>query len=100
VGEDGYAALLARAAMTTTSDESVLTVIPRSDAMSIDIDIATAVETHGVRAVGASLESLLAALVDILSDLIGEDMARNAPRSRWLTSQTGWTGTTMTASDG
>ena len=76
VGEDGYAALLARAAMTTASDESVLTVIPRSDAMSIDIDIASAVETHGVGAVGASLESLLAALVDILSDLIGEEMAR------------------------
>jgi hypothetical protein len=76
VGDDGYAALIARAALTTISDERVLTVIPRSDAMGIDIDIATAVEAHGVRAVGASLESLLAALVDILSDLIGEDMAR------------------------
>ena len=76
VGEDGYAALIARAAVTTISDERVLTVIPRPDAMGIDIDIATAVETHGVHAVGASLESLLSALVDILSDLIGEDMAR------------------------
>jgi len=76
VGEDGYAALIARAAVTTISDERVLTVIPRPDAMGIDIDIATAVEAHGVLAVGASLESLLAALVDILSDLIGEDMAR------------------------
>ena len=76
VGEDGYAALIARAAVTTISDERVLTVIPRPDATGIDIDIATAVEAHGVQAVGASLESLLAALVDILSDLIGEDMAR------------------------
>jgi hypothetical protein len=44
--------------------------------MGIDLDIAAAVEAHGVRAVGASLESLIAALVDILSDLIGEDMAK------------------------
>ena len=76
LGEDGYAALLARAAMTMASDESVLTVIPRSDAMGIDLDIATAVEAHGVPAVRAALESLLAALVDIIGDLIGEDMAR------------------------
>jgi len=76
VGEDGYAALLARAVATIESDELVLTVIPRSDALAVDVDIATAVEAHGVRAVGASLESLLAALIDILSDLIGEDMAR------------------------
>ena len=75
VGEDGYAALLARAVVTAISDEPALTVIPRSDAMGVEVDIATAVEAHGVRAVGASLESLLAALVDILSDLIGEDMA-------------------------
>jgi len=76
VGEDRYAALIARAAATSISDERVLTGIPRPDAMGIDIDIATAVEAHGVLAVGASLESLLSALVDILSDLIGEDMAR------------------------
>jgi hypothetical protein len=76
VGEDGYAALLARAVVTIESDEPVLTVAPRSDGMSVDLDIAAAVEAHGVRAVGASLESLLAALIDILSDLIGEDMAR------------------------
>ena len=76
VGEDGYAALLARAVVTAISDEPALTVIPRSDAMGVEVDIATAVEAHGVRAVGASLESLLATLVDILSDLIGEDMAR------------------------
>jgi hypothetical protein len=77
VGEDGYAALLARAVVTTESDESVLVVIARADAMGVDLDIATAVEAHGVRAVDASLESLLASLVDILSDLVGEDMARN-----------------------
>ena len=76
VGEDGYAALLARALVTTASNETVLSVIPRLDATGVDLDIASAVETHGVSGAGASLESLLAALVDILSDLIGEDMAR------------------------
>jgi len=76
VGEDGYAALLARALVTTASNETVLSVIPRLDATGVDLDIASAVETHGVSVAGASLESLLAALVDILSDLIGEDMAR------------------------
>jgi hypothetical protein len=58
-------------------DESVLSVVPRSDAIGVDLDIATAVEAHGVRVVRASLESLLTGLADILSDLIGEDMARN-----------------------
>jgi hypothetical protein len=76
VGEDGYAALLARAVATTESDESVLIVIARADAMGVDLDIATAVEAHGVGAVDASLESLLASFVDILRDLIGEDMAK------------------------
>jgi hypothetical protein len=76
VGEDGYAALLARAVVTIESDEPTLTVVPRADAMGIDLDIAAAVETHGVFAVRASLESVLAALADILSALIGDDMAR------------------------
>ena len=61
VGEDGYAALLARAAVTTISDEPVLTVIPRSDAMGVDLDIATAVEAHGCMPWRAAFESLLAA---------------------------------------
>ena len=77
VGEDGFAALLARAVLTTELDESVLNVIPREDAMGIDLDIAGAVAAHGAGAVAASLESLLAGLIDIISDLIGEDMARN-----------------------
>jgi len=76
VGDDGYAALLARAVVTTAPDEPVLPVIPRSDAKGVDLDIPTAVKAHGVHAVRAYLESLLAALVGILSDLIGEDMAR------------------------
>ena len=76
VGEDGYGALLARAA-STESEPPVLRVIPRSDATGIDLDIVGAVEGHGAVAAGAALESLIATLVDILSELIGADMARN-----------------------
>jgi hypothetical protein len=36
-----------------------------------------AVDGHGVATVRAALEALFAALVDILSDLIGTDMVRN-----------------------
>ena len=77
VGEDGYGALLARAAAGTESEPSILSVIPRSDATGIDLDIVGAIERHGPVAAGAALESLIAALVDILSELIGADMARN-----------------------
>lgn len=77
VGEDGYGALLGRAAASTESEPPVLTVIPRSDATGIDLDIAGAIEGHGAVAAGAALESLIAELVAILSDLIGADMARN-----------------------
>jgi hypothetical protein len=77
VGEDGYDALLVRAASSTESEPSVLNVIPRPDATGIDLDIVGAFEGHGPIAAGAAVESLIAALVDILSDLIGADMARN-----------------------
>lgn len=77
VGEDGYGALLARAAASTGSEPPILSVIPRSDATGIDLDVVGAIEGHGPAAAAAALESLIAALVDILSDLIGADMARN-----------------------
>jgi hypothetical protein len=41
------------------------------------LDVIGGVDTHGVAAVSAALESVLAALVDMLSDLIGADMVRN-----------------------
>ena len=89
VGEDGYAALIARAAVTTTSDEPVLTVIPRSDATGIDIDIATAVEASwgacrgrvsGISARGARRHPQRSHW---------RRHGQEPPRSRWLTSKTG-----------
>lgn len=77
VGEDGYSALLVRALARTQSDHPVLKDIRRADAAGIHLDVIGGVEGHGAAAVGAALESLLAALVDILSDLIGADMVRS-----------------------
>jgi hypothetical protein len=51
--------------------------IRRSDAAGIRLDVVPAVDGHGVATVRAALEALFAALVDILSDLIGTDMVRN-----------------------
>jgi hypothetical protein len=76
VGEDGYSALFARAVARTECDQPVLTDI-RADAAGVHLDVVTAVQRHGAATVRAAVESLLAALVDILSDLIGADMARS-----------------------
>jgi hypothetical protein len=77
VGEDGYRALLARAFARTEREQPVLKHIPRGDAAGTHLDIVSAVEGHGIVAVGTALESLVAALVEILSELIGADMVRN-----------------------
>jgi hypothetical protein len=77
VGEDGYSALLARALARLEAEQPVLKDIRRSDASGIHLDVAATVEGHGAATVGAALESLLAALVEILSDLIGADMVLN-----------------------
>lgn len=77
VGEDGYSALLARALARTESEQPVLKGIRRGDAVGIHLDVATAVDGHGAASVWTALESLLAALVDILGDLIGVDMVRS-----------------------
>ena len=76
LGEDGYRALIGRAIARTQSDPPVWTAT-RYAGLGIDLDVVAAVERHGARAVGAALESLVTALFDILSDLIGADMARN-----------------------
>jgi hypothetical protein len=76
LGEDGYRALIGRAVARTQSDQPVWTAT-RSTGLGIDLDVVVAVERHGPTIVGAALESLVAALFDILSDLIGADMARN-----------------------
>ena len=86
VGEDGYSALFAHAVARTEYDQRVLTDIRCSDATGVHLDVVTAVQLHGAANVGAAVESLLAALLDILSDLIGADMARALVEhdgSRW-----------------
>jgi len=77
VGDHGYHALLVRALERTEPQQPLLKDIRRSDAAGIHLDVVPAVNGHGVATVRAALESLLAALVDILSDLIGADMVRN-----------------------
>ena len=76
LGEDGYRALLGRSVARMQSDQPVWTNI-RYAGLGIDLDVIAAVDRHGTDAVGAALESLVAALFDILSDLIGAEMARN-----------------------
>jgi hypothetical protein len=77
VGEDGYSALFARAVARTECEQSVLTDFRRSDTAGVHLDVVTAVQRHGAATVGVAVESLLAALLDILSDLVGADMARS-----------------------
>jgi hypothetical protein len=77
VGEDGYTALLARAFARTEAERSVLTNIRRDDAAGIHLEVVAAVNDHGATVVRAGLESLLAALLEILSELIGVDMVRS-----------------------
>jgi hypothetical protein len=76
IGEDGYRALLARAIARTQSDPLVWTNL-RYAGLGIDVDLLAAEDRHGVGIVGAALESLVTALFDILSELIGAEMARN-----------------------
>jgi len=76
LGEDGYRALLGRAVARMQSNQPVWTNI-RYAGLGIDLDVVAAVDRHGATTVGAALESLVAALFDILSDLIGAEMARN-----------------------
>ena len=76
LGEDGYRALLGRAVARMQSDQPVWTNI-RFAGLGIDLDVIAAVDRHGANTVGAALEALVAALFNILSDLIGAEMARN-----------------------
>lgn len=88
LGEDGRNALLVRALARTEADHPALKSICRLDEGGIQLDgVVASVEAHGVAAVTAAIEALLAALIDVLGRLIGEDMAirlidHDAPRSR------------------
>ncbi len=77
VGEDGFTALLARALSRTQSEWPVLKQLKRVDARRVHLDVASGVDAHGVKVVDEALESLFAAIVDILGDLIGADMVGN-----------------------
>ena len=85
LGDAGWAALLARALARTEADHPALKGIRRQNEDDIDVDsVVAAVEVHGVASSTAAFEALLAALIEILSRLIGEDMAirlldRDAP---------------------
>lgn len=88
MGEDGSNALLARALARTEGDHPALKNAYHRQHGGIQLDgVVASVEAHGVAAVTAAIEALLAALVDILGRLIGEDMAirlidQDGPQSR------------------
>ena len=88
MGEDGRSALLVRALARTEADHPALKNIVGLDEGGIQLDgVAASVETHGVAAVTEAIEALLAALIDLLGRLIGEDMAtglidHDAPQSQ------------------
>jgi hypothetical protein len=88
MGVDGCNALLVRALARTEADNPALKNLTRMNENSIHLDgVVASVEAHGVAAVTEAIEALLAALIDALGRLIGEDMAirlidHDAPRSR------------------
>jgi hypothetical protein len=76
MGEDGADALLVRALARTEANHPALKNIRRANEDGAHLDgVVASVEAHGVTAVTAAIEAFLAALVDILARLIGEDMA-------------------------
>ena len=75
MGVDGSTALLARALARTEVDHPVLKTVTHLNGNGISLDgVSASIDAHGVTAVTAGVEALLAALVDVLSRLIGEDM--------------------------
>lgn len=78
VGDDGYNALLARALTRAQAEHPALNGIRRVGDADVHLDgLVARVDTYGLPAVTAAVESLLAALVDILSGLVGADMVMN-----------------------
>jgi hypothetical protein len=76
LGEDGTTALLARALTRTETHHPSLKSIWRLHDTSVHLDgVAAAAEQHGVAEVALAIEALFAALIDVLSRLVGEDMA-------------------------
>lgn len=76
-GTDGFDALLARAINHTEREHPIVGSMRRADGAEIQLDVAGAIGTSGTDAARAGLETVLAALLEILADLIGADMTRN-----------------------
>jgi hypothetical protein len=88
MGPAGYDALLVRAlARAEPAHPALVAACPRNGG-EIHLDnLQASIEKHGVVAATAAVEALLAAFIDLLSRLIGEDMAirlmdQDVPRSR------------------
>jgi hypothetical protein len=78
VGEDGHDALLTRAVTRAQTEHPALRDVGHTGGAGIRLDGLTAsVDRHGLPVVAAAVESMLAALVDVLSGLIGADMVLN-----------------------
>ena len=88
MGVTGCDALVARAVSRAKGTHPVLTDICRRNAADVRVeDLRATIEAHGAAASIAAVEALLVSLIDILSRLIGEDMAirliePDIPRSR------------------
>ena len=75
LGTDGCNALLIRAMTRTEAQHPLIADLQRSGEGHISFDgLVKSVDEHGVGAVTAAIEALLAALIDILVRLIGEEM--------------------------
>ena len=78
LGDDGRDALMDRAYARTQHQHPVLANIGRTGKSGVSIDdILAGIDAHGVPAVEAAVEALLATLADILGGLIGPDMVMN-----------------------
>ena len=76
MGPAGSSALLARAFARTEGAHPVLKELHRGNGDYTRVDgIAESVNAHGIGEVTAAVEAFLAAVIDILTRLIGEDMA-------------------------
>jgi hypothetical protein len=75
LGTDGCNALLVRAVTRTEARHPLIAELQRAHEGHISFDgLVKSVDEHGVDAVTAAIEALLAALIDILVRLIGEEM--------------------------
>jgi len=88
LGEDGWVALFARAVARAEMADPLLRTGRIVNGRGISADgLRESIRTHGVAAVTAAVEAVLAAIVEVLSRLIGEDMAARLIDHEGLPSQ-------------